>query len=219
MAPQSTASVIRIKPPQIPPGRARFGDGGPGGGDGREAPIISNGRLAVLILLAAEAMLFAGFIGAFLVYKVGAPFWPPPGLPRLPLEVTWVNTFVLLASAVTMHRAVSSIRRNRPKRLRLWLGVTAGLGTTFLLVQGSEWVRLVAHGLHLSTGTYGATFYTLIGLHGFHVMCAVIWLLGIYVAAVLGRFTVFRHSPVEICAIYWYFVCAVWPVLFFLVYY
>jgi heme/copper-type cytochrome/quinol oxidase subunit 3 len=41
----------------------------------------------------------------------------------------------------------------------------------------------------------------------------------VFVAAMLGRFTVFRHSPVEICAIYWYFVCAVWPVLFFLVYF
>ena len=67
------------------------------GGSGREAPIISNGRLAVLVLLASEAMLFAGFIGSFLVYKLSAPFWPPPGLPRLPLQVTWINTFVLLS--------------------------------------------------------------------------------------------------------------------------
>src|SRR5271170_4660358 len=218
MAQQSTAAVIRIKP--LPGARRpRFGDGPPGGGDDREAPIISNGRLAVLILLASEAMLFAGFIGSFLVYKIGAPFWPPPGLPRLPLQVTWINTFVLLSSAVTMNLAVRSIRRNRPSRLRLWLGVTVVLGTTFLAVQGGEWVRLVAHGLHLSSGTYGATFYTLIGLHGFHVLCAVLWLIGVFIAAMMGRFTVFRHSPVELCAIYWYFVCAVWPLLFFLVYF
>jgi heme/copper-type cytochrome/quinol oxidase subunit 3 len=202
MAQQSAAEVIRIRP--FPPaGRPRFGDGPPGGGDGgREAPIISNGRLAVLILLAAEAMLFAGFIGSFLVYKLSVPFWPPPGLPRLPIQVTWVNTFVLLASGVTMNLAVRAL-----------------LGTAFLAIQGGEWMRLVAHGLHLSSGTYGATFYTLIGLHGFHVLCAVLWLMGVFVAAMLGRFTVFRHSPVEICAIYWYFVCAVWPVLFFLVYF
>jgi cytochrome c oxidase subunit III len=218
MAQQSTAAVVRIKP--FPgAGRSRFGDGPPGGGDGREAPIFSNGRLAILILLASEAMLFAGFIGSFLVYKLGAPFWPPPGLPRLPLQVTWINTFVLLSSAVTMNLAVRSIRRNRPSRLRLWLGVTVVLGTTFLAVQGGEWIRLIAHGLHLSSGTYGATFYTLIGLHGFHVVCAVLWLVGVFIAAMMGRFTVFRHSPVELCAIYWYFVCAVWPLLFFLVYF
>jgi cytochrome c oxidase subunit III len=216
MAQQSTVAAIPIR--RLPASkRPRFGDGPPGGG--REVPIISNGRLAVLILLAGETMLFAGFIGSFLVYKIGAPFWPPPGLPRLPIQVTWVNTFVLLASAGTMHLAVRAARRNRLSRMRLLLGVTAVLGTTFLVVQGSEWIRLVAHGLHLTSGTYGATFYTLIGLHGFHVLCAVLWLLGVFIAAMLGKFTAFRHTPVEICAIYWYFVCAVWPVLFYLVYF
>jgi cytochrome c oxidase subunit III len=217
MAQQSTVTTFapRRVPAFKPP---RFGEGPPGGG-GREAPVISNGRLAVLILLAGETMLFAGFIGSFLVYKLGAPFWPPPGMPRLPIQVTWINTFVLLASGVTMYLAVRAVRRNLLARMRVLLGVTALLGTLFLVVQGSEWVRLIADGLHLSSGTYGATFYTLIGLHGFHVVCAVIWLLGVFVAAMMGRFSVFRHSPVEICAIYWYFVCAVWPVLFFLVYF
>jgi cytochrome c oxidase subunit III len=216
MAQQSTAAIPLRRLPGAK--RPRFGDVPPGG-DGREAPLFSNGRLAVFMLLAGESMLFAGFIGSFLVYKIGAPFWPPPGMPRLPIQVTWLNTFVLLASGVTMHLAVRAVRRNQLFQMRLLLGITALLGSTFLLVQGREWVRLIAQGLHLSSGAYGATFYTLIGLHGFHVVCAVLWLLGVFFAAMLGRFSVFRHSAVEICAIYWYFVCAVWPVLFFLVYY
>ncbi|SRR5579875_4149985 len=210
----STAIPIRL----VPASRGRqFGEGLPSGD--LEAPIISNGRLAVLILLAGETMLFAGFIGAFLVYKLSAPFWPPPGLPRLPIEITWANTFVLLASGVTMNLAVRAVRRNRIARLRLLLGITALLGAIFLAVQGSEWIGLIAHGLRLSSGTYGATFYTLIGLHGFHVLCAVVWLMAVFAAALLGRLSAFRRSAVEICAIYWYFVCAVWPVLFYLVYF
>jgi heme/copper-type cytochrome/quinol oxidase subunit 3 len=197
----------------------RFGDGPPAGGSGREAPLIDDGRLAILALLAGEAMLFAGFVGSFLVYKLSAPFWPPPGLPRLPIRVTWVDTFILLGSGVTMDLAVRAVRRNRLGRLRLWLSVTALMGSTFLAVQGREWMRLIAHSLHLSSGTYGATFYTLIGLHSLYVLCAVVWLLGVNVVAILGRFNAFRHDPVDLCAIYWYFVCAVWPVLFFLVYF
>jgi cytochrome c oxidase subunit 3 len=213
MASSAAISIRRLPVSQ----RRQLGDGPHDGGE-LDAPVISNGRLAVLILLAGETMLFAGFIGAFLVYKLSAPFWPPPGLPRLPLAVTWANTLVLLASGVTMNLAVRAVRRNRVARLRLFLAITALLGAIFLAVQGSEWVRLIAHGLRLSSGMYGATFYTLIGLHGFHVLCAVVWLLGVLVAAILGRFTALRHGAVEICAIYWYFVCAVWPLLFYLVY-
>lgn len=183
------------------------------------APLISNGRLAVLILLCAEAMLFGGFIGAFLIYKLSAPFWPPPGLPRLPIGVTFANTMVLLSSAVTMKLAVEAARGGRRYHLRGWLLLTAALGTLFLLVQGSEWMRLEAHGLHLRSGNYGATFYVLIGLHGVHVVCAVLWLLGVNLAIMLARPGQDRRAAVEVCAIYWYFVCAVWPLLFGLVYF
>ena len=211
-----TAAAIKLRP--VPIRRPAFSEGPPGGGSGREETFISNGRLAVLMLLAAESMLFAGLIGSFLVYRLGAAFWPPPGLPELPIGVTWVNTFVLLSSAATMFLAVRAVRANRQQMLKRYLVITAVLGSTFLAVQGSEWARLISHGLRISSGTYGATFYTLIGCHAAHVVGAVIWLLCVVGAAVRGRYNRFNYTRVEVCAIYWYFVCAVWPVLFALVY-
>ncbi len=183
-----------------------------------ERPFISNGMLAVLMVIATEMMLFSGFIGSFLIYRLSAPFWPPPALPRLPIEVTWVNTGVLMSSAVTMFLAVRAVHRNRQRVLRQWLVITGILGVTFLAIQGSEWVRLVAHGLRLSSGMYGGTFYTLIGLHGLHVTAGVLWLCGVVALAIRGRYNARNASGVELCAAYWYFVCAVWPVLFVLVY-
>jgi cytochrome c oxidase subunit III len=181
-------------------------------------PFISNGKLAILMLIAGEMMLFSGLIGPFLVYKGEAPFWPPPALPRLPVFVTWINTFVLLTSGATMYMAVAAVHQNRQRMLRRWLAITGILGITFLAVQGSEWVRLIAHGLRLSSGTYGATFYTLIGCHGAHVTAAVIWLACVAVAARRGRYNAKNAGGVEMCAMYWYFVCAIWPLLFVLVY-
>lgn len=186
--------------------------------DETETPFISNGRLAILALIASEMMLFSGLIGPFIVYKGEAPFWPPPALPRLPIAVTWANTFVLLLSALTMYLAVRAVHQNRQRLLRRWLGTTLMLGVTFLAVQGTEWVRLIAHGLKLSSGTYGATFYTLIGCHGAHVSAAVIWLACVAYAAVRGRYNARNPAGVELCAMYWFFVCAIWPVLFVLVY-
>lgn len=210
-----TAAAIKERP--LPLRSPAFGGGPPGGG-GRRQRSIGNGLLGILMLLATETTLFAGLLVSFLVYRFGAAVWPPPGLPRLPIGVTFINTGILLSSAMTMYLAVRAVRANRLSRLKRRLNVTAFLGSTFLVVQGSEWARLIAHGLHISSGTYGATFYTLIGCHGVHVMAALTWLLYVAWRASRGRYNALNHTGIDVCAIYWYFVCAVWPVVFVLVY-
>jgi heme/copper-type cytochrome/quinol oxidase subunit 3 len=65
---------------------------------------------------------------------------------------------------------------------------------------------------------YGATFYTLIGCHGLHVLAAVLWLGIVLLQARRGKFSPQHLIGVEICAMYWYYVGAVWVVLFPLVY-
>ncbi len=184
----------------------------------RKEPFISNARLGMLMFLAFETMFFGGLLGSFLVFRLSSLHWPPPGQPYLPGLVTWVNTGILLASAVTMRRALSAIRAGDLSRLVNGLGLTALLGTIFLVVQGTEWIRLVHYGLTLSSGTYGSIFYTLIGCHGVHVLGAVGWLLVVLVQAVGCRFTARDHAVVQLCGMYWYFVVGLWPVLFALVY-
>ncbi len=212
-----TASTAKVRPLVAPIRRGRSSDSG-SGGDQVERPFISSGMLAIMMVIASEMMLFSGLIGSFLIYRLSAPFWPPPALPRLPIAVTWVNTFVLLSSALTMTLALRATHRSRQRLLRRYLLATLALGVTFLAVQGSEWVRLVAHGLKLSSGMYGGTFYLLIGCHGAHVTAGVTWLACVVWAAFGGRYNARNAHGIELCAVYWYFVCAVWPLLFGLVY-
>ncbi|MFZ0657981.1 MAG: heme-copper oxidase subunit III [Candidatus Binataceae bacterium] len=207
-----SVTTAKIRPLMVPPRR------GGGSGDETESRFISNAMLAIVMVIATETMLFSALIGSFIIFRMQAPFWPPLTQPRLPIDVTWVNTFILLASAGTMTMALRAVHQSRQRLLRRWIAITGLLGVTFLAVQGSEWVRLVAHGLTLSSGSYGATFYLLIGLHGLHVAAGVIWLCAVAFAAQRGRYNARNASPVELCTVYWYFVCAVWPVLFFLVY-
>ncbi len=181
-------------------------------------PLVSNARLGLLMFLGAEAMFFAGLIGAFLVFRLNSPVWPPLSQPRLPVAVTGINTAFLLLSAVTMHLALMAIRAGRQTALARHLLVTALLGGVFLGIQGYEWVRLVHFGLTMWSGIYGATFYTLIGCHGLHVFGAVIWLSVVLLMARQGHFTARRHAGVELCAMYWNFVVGLWPVLYALVY-
>ena len=179
---------------------------------------IANGVLAMAIFLASETMLFAGLITALLVLRAGAASWPPPGQPRLPVAVTALNTVVLLLSGYTMHRATGGSGPISERGSIRWLAVTTGLGATFLLVQGAEWVRLVRHGLRVSSGLYGGSFYTLIGFHGAHVVVAVLTLVVLLATLRRGRNPEWRQQRLEVCRLYWLFVVAVWPVLYVLVY-
>lgn len=190
-------------------------------GDEAVAPAISaldNARLAMMVFLAFETMFFAALVGAFLVFRLRSTIWPPGDLPRLPIAITWANTGVLVLSACTMVRARTALRDGRRGDLERLLGITAVLGAVFLAVQGSEWIRLVRHGLTLSTGVYGSTFYTLIGCHGLHVLVAVLWLLWVMARAQRSRFGGLIRVPLELCGMYWLFVVGLWAALFPLVY-
>jgi heme/copper-type cytochrome/quinol oxidase subunit 3 len=195
-----------------------------GGGDGPDRdpaprrPGLDNLRLAVLFFIGAETMFFAALISALLVLRVGAAVWPPPLQPRLPVGVTGLNTLVLLGSSWAMRlagRALDAGDRRGLVRGLVWAGA---LGACFLAVQGYEWARLVSFGLTVTSGTYGTTFYTLIGTHALHVVGALIWLAVTLGLAARGRFLDGRTSPVRACAMYWHFVVGLWPVLYVTVY-
>jgi heme/copper-type cytochrome/quinol oxidase subunit 3 len=98
------------------------------------------------------------------------------------------------------------------------LSVTAGLGVIFLGVQGYEWVRLIGFGLTMASGAYGATFYTLIGLHALHVVGALVWLAIVRAGVGRGHFLAPPAAGFRACAMYWHFVVALWPVLYVMVY-
>jgi cytochrome c oxidase subunit 3 len=217
MVKDSTAIDLREFTPPVAVGSAKLGGGDPPPVR-PSAPLAANAWLAVLMFLGAESMFFAGLIGAYLVFRVGAPFWPPPFQPRLPVIVTGMNTLVLLSSAWTMHLALQVGRRAEHAKLIRYLGVTALLGSVFLVVQGFEWLELIRFGLTVSSSVYGGLFYTLIGFHAAHVLGALVWLAVVFVLARQGRYTKASHVGMQTCHMYWTFVVALWPVLYGLVY-
>jgi heme/copper-type cytochrome/quinol oxidase subunit 3 len=198
--------------PPPPPG----GDGdGPDRDPDPRRPFLDNAQLATLFLIGAEVMLFAGLVSGFFVLRIGAPVWPPPLQPRLPIVVTGLNTLVLLGSSVAM---IWALRASMTRVIAGRLAIAGALGVAFLLVQGSEWVRLIRFGLTVSSGAYGATFYTLIGAHALHVVGALVWLAIVTTFLVRGRLAARRPAALRACAMYWHFVVGLWPVLYVVVY-
>ncbi|PYM17502.1 MAG: heme-copper oxidase subunit III [Candidatus Rokuibacteriota bacterium] len=223
------ATVLEAPPRRRPVVRRRNGYLPPpppptGGGDGPERdpeprrPFLDNARLATLFLIGGEIMFFGGLVVAFFVLRIAAPVWPPPDQPRLPVGVTGVNTLVLLSSSVLMIGAVRALARKQPGEVVRRLAWAGALGLVFLAVQGYEWARLVGFGLTVSSGAYGATFYTLIGVHGVHVLGALVWLAVVLMHAALGRYADGPTAGLRACAIYWHFIVALWPILYVAVY-
>ena len=212
--PRSARTNGRVPPPPPPTG----------GGDENDRdraprrPPLDNAVLAILFVIGGEIMLFGGLMFSFLIIRVAAPVWPPPMEPRLPVGVTAANTVVLLWSSVAMIAAGRARARGDRRGFLRGLGLAAGLGCLFLVVQGFEWFRLISFGLTIASGVYGGTFYTIIGAHAAHVMIALAWLGIVLAGAARGRFAGTRAAAVTACAMYWHFVVALWPILYVAVY-
>ncbi len=185
-----------------------------------ERRIASNGVFGMIFVLATEAMFFAGLISAYIVNRANVMVWPPAGQPRLPVGATAFNTLILIVSAVTLYlfgrqfRAPQQYVRNNTRLLT----ITLLLGTIFLIIQGTEWIQLLNFGLTTHSSIYGAFFYTLIGMHGIHVLAGLIILS--YLLSSLGKLKSdeSKRNKIAVCSMYWYFVVMVWPILYALVY-
>jgi len=128
-------------------------------------------------------------------------------------------TICLLSSSLTIHLAAKSLASNRKGLfLSLWL-LTIALGGLFLYGTAEEWHRLIyEHGLTISTNLFGTTYYSLVGLHGFHVTAGLLMLLIVAVFTLAGRVSAEQSRRVEVLSMYWHFVDAVWVVVFTVVY-
>ena len=179
---------------------------------------IEPARLGIILFIIAEIMFFSGLISSFVMFRFSPVPWPPPGQPRLPLEITSVNTLILLLSGLTFFMALKPLKASNGRLFKGLLTATAVLGFIFLSVQGVEWVRLLHFGLTLHASIFGGFFYCLVGTHAVHVTGGLVALLWVLNKAWKGKYSAQNTLGVELCRMYWFFVVGLWPILFFLVY-
>jgi cytochrome c oxidase subunit III len=176
----------------------------------------ARGRVGMFGLIAAEAAIFTIFVVAYLFY-VGKSLTGP--MPKDVLSVPIFYTICLLSSSLTIHAAAKALRRGSVQSFgTLWF-VTVVLGAAFLYGTATEWHRLIYEaGLTISTNLFGTTYYSLVGLHGFHVAVGLLALTIVMVFTLLGNVGPEHAERVEVLSLYWHFVDAVWIVVFTVVY-
>ena len=177
----------------------------------------TRGHVGMLSLIAGETSIFVIFVVAY-IYYIGKSLTGP--MPREALEVPIFFTICLLSSSLTIHFAVKALRR---ADIRGFVALVASrrlrLVRAFLYGTAREWQRLIYEvGLTISTNLFGTTYYSLVGLHGFHVVVGLILLSAVMAFTWLGHVRHEHTYRVDVLSLYWHFVDAVWVVVFTVVY-
>lgn len=182
----------------------------------QEWALPSRGRVGMVSLIAAESAIFTIFVVAYIFYLGKSVSGPAP---KDVLALPILGTVCLLSSSVTIHLAVRALRNSKVNVFGVWWFATTALGAIFLIGTGREWHRLIFdEGLTVSTNLFGTTYYSLVGLHAFHVTVGLIFLILGMVFVFFGRVMPEHSERAEIFSFYWHFVDVVWVVVFMVVY-
>lgn len=172
-------------------------------------------RVGMAIFLGSWVMLFAGLMAAYLLVRARADFWPPPDQPRLPVVLPGINTAVIVASSAALAAAQRALRAGQARAGSRRIALSALLGVLFLCLQLAVWSSLWRAGLVPAGGPYPSAFYALTTLHGLHVAVGLVALGALAVRAHAGRAA---RMALDLWAMYWHAVGAVWLVIYVSVY-
>ena len=187
---------------------------------GGELPYaIPSKKLGMWLFIVSDSITFGAALICYAYLRVASPDWPTP-FRLASIENGALMTFVLLSSSVTMVAAVEAAKNGRiAASVRFLTGTMLG-GVLFDILHLREWLGLIHEGLRLyqnpwGSPLFGASFFTLTGLHMTHVTVGVIYLAIVAIGFRRGKFTA---DDVEISGLYWHFVDLVWMFIFPLVY-
>ena len=126
----------------------------------------------------------------------------------------WLNTAILLLSSIVFHFTQSYSKRELYEKTKNCLYFIGFLAYAFLIGQLIVWYQLMGTGYYTTTNVANAFFYLFTTLHGLHIVGG-IYFWGKTTSKFLKKIDKKdTNHQIEICAIYWHFLLAVWIVLF-----
>ncbi|HVJ80066.1 MAG TPA: cytochrome c oxidase subunit 3 [Planctomycetia bacterium] len=192
-------------------------------------PAIPNGRVGFYLFLGTEAMLFAGWLSAFLAERIAAgSAWPnatttlADGATLMKPALGAINTGFLLLTSAFVGLAARNVRRNRVQVATWCAAIALCLASAFMGVKAFEYSEKIHHGLlpatageHLPLGRLWSSYYFgLTGLHGVHVIVGMLMLAWMTIVGVARRLDSRYEVATANIASYWHLVDVVWIALF-----
>ncbi len=166
-------------------------------------------KFALWLFMVSVVMLFAAFTSAYVV-KQSDGVWLDIELPSM-FKYTSISVVI---SSVLMHASYICAKRNEIIKLKIALLLTTVLGFIFLVGQYAAWEQLVEDGVFFVGNPSGSFIYVLTGVHAFHLISGLIFLIVVTVAAYSYKVHSKAMLQIEMCTTYWHFLGGLWLYLY-----
>jgi cytochrome o ubiquinol oxidase subunit III len=179
---------------------------------------VENGTLlGFWLYLMSDCLVFACLFAAYGV--LGRDYAGGPSAAQvLELPVVALNTTLLLLSSITYGFAVLEMQQNRRGPMMAWLVITGLLGAGFITLELTEFSHLIAIGAGPQRSAFLSSFFTLVGTHGLHVTCGLIWLVVLMVQVSRKGLIPANKRRLMCLSMFWHFLDVVWVGVFSFVY-
>ncbi|PQO40579.1 cytochrome c oxidase subunit I [Bremerella cremea] len=173
--------------------------------------------LCAWAFIASEAVFFLLLLVAYVVFNARADEGPTSA-NSLDVTRTGAFTVCLLASSVTFWLAELALSAGKQIHFRRWLTLTIILGSIFIAGQAWEYTGLLLSDITIDVNLFAATFFTVTGFHGMHVIAGLVTLSIVLALASRDAFPKDRVNVLRAVGVYWHFVDVVWIIVFSIIY-
>ncbi|WP_130618244.1 cytochrome o ubiquinol oxidase subunit III [Dyella amyloliquefaciens] len=173
--------------------------------------------LGFWIYLMSDCLIFSGLFATFAVL-CNSTAGGPTGKELFELPYVLGETMLLLISSVTFGMAMLNMHAGHKGKLLAWLAATFVFGAGFIGMEVYEFAKLVHEGAGPSTSAFLSSYFTLVGTHGLHVTCGLIWL--VVMMDQMRRFGLNDDTRrrLSCLSLFWHFLDIVWICVFTFVY-
>ena len=169
------------------------------------------------IYLMSDLIIFAVLFATFAVLSGNLAARPGPK-QLFELPYLFLETMFLLVSSVTYGLAMVGAQSGKTKLVFVLLLVTFGLGLGFVTMELNEFHTLILDGNGPSQSGFLSAFFTLVGTHGLHVSCGLLWMIVMMVQVLKKGLSAGVVSRLTRLSLFWHFLDIVWVGVFTFVY-
>ncbi len=174
-------------------------------------------NLGMWIYLMTDCLLFGSFFAAYAVLRKSS-FGGATEQELFNINFVFIETLVLLLSSYCAGVGVLNLKSGFKNRVGIWFAILFGLGLLFLGMELFEFRSLVLEGHSWRSSAFLSSYFSLVGLHGLHILAGLIWLAILMVRVNTSGLSTKLTDSISIFAMFWHFLDVVWIGIFTVVY-